>query len=115
MRHTILLVGKKIPAEKIKKGVIYLIDNPMDMYNPYLAAIKASKAPEKEREKTSTNQIDVLEYTAMSPLPKNTTVTMAYIPFQTKSALYTDEKSLVRGTLFEVLDKPFLGGSAKNE
>jgi len=90
-----------------------LIDNPMDMYNPYLAAIKANKAPEKE--KTSISQIDALEYTAMSALPKNTTVTMAYIPFQTKSALYTDEKSLVRGTLFEVLDKPFLGGRAKNE
>ena len=56
----------------------------MDMYNPYLAAIKANKAPEKE--KTSISQIDALEYTAISPA-KNTIVTKLY-SISTVSTLY---------------------------
>lgn len=110
------ITGSENSTEKLKKGVIYLIDNPMDMYNPYLAAIKANKEPKaSDNEKPSTSQIDLLEYSSTPHLPKNTAVTMAYVPFQTKSVLYTDEKALSRGTLFEVLDKPFLGGRAKNE
>jgi len=85
-----------------------LLDNPMDMYNPYLATMNVSRMPSNED-----SSMDMLEYTAMSPLPKDPTVTMAYIPFQTKSKLYSAEKALSKGTLFEVLDKPFLGGSAR--
>ncbi|NCC87160.1 MAG: spore coat associated protein CotJA [Clostridia bacterium] len=57
--------------------------------------------------------MDILECNAVSPLPKDPTVTMAYVPFQTKSKLYSSEKALSKGTLFEVLDKPFLGGSSR--
>ncbi len=92
---------------------MYLIDNPMDMYNPYLSAINAYKTSDDK--KASDSKVDMLEYTSILPLPKNTEVTMAYIPFQTKSMLYSDENALSKGTLFEVLDKPFLGGSTKNE
>lgn len=85
-----------------------MFDNPMDMYNPYLAATNVSRKPNDEEVR-----MDILEYNAVSPLPKDPTVTMAYVPFQTKSKLYSAEKALSKGTLFEVLDKPFLGGSAK--
>ena len=34
---------------------------------------------------------------------------MAYIPYQQDAKSYDAEKALARGTLFPVLDKPFLG------
>ena len=40
-------------------------------------------------------------------LPKDTTVTMAYVPFQNAGELYAPEQALCRGTLFPELDKPF--------
>ncbi len=45
----------------------------------------------------------------ISPLPCDATVTMAYVPFQTDAAMYDDMKALCEGTLFPVLNKPFLG------
>lgn len=44
----------------------------------------------------------------LSPLPDNATVTMAYVPFQTDASVYDDVKALEEGTLFPVLNKPFL-------
>ena len=34
---------------------------------------------------------------------------MAYVPWQEWQNLYSAEKALCRGTIFEELDKPFLG------
>lgn len=48
-----------------------------------------------------------------SALPTDTVVTMAYIPVQTDSTVYCPETALQNGTLFPVLDKPFLGGRCK--
>lgn len=48
-------------------------------------------------------------YTGLSPLPDNATVTMAYIPFQTNRSIYDPATAFCNGTLFPVLDKPFLG------
>ena len=40
---------------------------------------------------------------------KGVPVAMAYIPWQTFKDLYTAEKAFSRGTIFEELDKPFMG------
>ena len=50
------------------------------------------------------------EYTGISKLPCNPVTTMAYVPFQTNTTMYTAEKALCIGTAFPDLDKPFLGG-----
>lgn len=36
-------------------------------------------------------------------------IAMAYVPWQEFKNLYAAEKALCRGTIFEELDKPFLG------
>lgn len=52
----------------------------------------------------------VREY-GISPLPKDTTVAMAYVPYQsTMGAMYSPEQGVECGTMFQVLDKPFYGG-----
>ncbi len=48
-------------------------------------------------------------YTGLTALPENPTVTMAYIPFQTCRQTYDEETAFSNGTLFPVLNKPFLG------
>lgn len=49
-------------------------------------------------------------YNGLFKLPKNPVTAMAYVPFQTDTAMYDAEKALCRGTVFPDLDKPFLGG-----
>ncbi len=44
-----------------------------------------------------------------SALPENPVVAMAYVPFQTDIKTYDDFQALKAGTLFPVLDKPFVG------
>lgn len=46
-------------------------------------------------------------------LPADTTVTMAYVPYQLDTNAYCPEVALQNGTLFPVLDKPFFGGNCK--
>ncbi len=50
--------------------------------------------------------------TADTPLlPADPVPAMAYVPYQQWSgALHSPERALDAGTLFPVLDKPFLGG-----
>ncbi len=43
------------------------------------------------------------------PIPYDAAVAMAYVPFQTDTAMYDDIKALCEGTLFVCLNKPFLG------
>lgn len=47
------------------------------------------------------------------PLPADTVLAMAYVPFQRFCNLYPPERALEAGTLFADLDKPFLGGGLK--
>lgn len=44
-------------------------------------------------------------YDSLNNLP----IAMAYVPWQEFKDLYPAEKALCRGTIFEELDKPFLG------
>lgn len=50
---------------------------------------------------------------AFPALPPDASVTMAYIPFQLNTEVYDDMRALQEGTLFPVLNKPFLGAYAK--
>lgn len=43
-------------------------------------------------------------------LPKNATVTMAYVPLQEEVVTYDEERALCNGTLFPCLNKEFKGG-----
>ena len=47
----------------------------------------------------------------ITPLPKDTEVTMAYVPYQTSNNLeiYSPEQGIYPGTMFPELEKPFLG------
>ena len=50
-----------------------------------------------------------MEY-GISPLPENPVPAMAYVPYQGSIGnMYHPEKGLSAGTMFPVLDKPFLG------
>lgn len=50
---------------------------------------------------------------SLSPLPDNAAVAMAYVPFQTDTSVYDDTKALEEGTLFPVLNKPFLAAGCR--
>lgn len=53
----------------------------------------------------------------ISAFPKDTVDAMAYVPFQQDSNIYSAQQGFVSGTMFPVLDKPFLGNEreANNE
>lgn len=67
-----------------------------DVFNPYFLS------------KTRTMRSDT-GFEPTSALPKDTAVTMAYIPFQEDMTTYEPSAALEKGTLFETLDKPFYG------
>ena len=46
----------------------------------------------------------------MTALPEDPVVAMAYVPYQLENSLYTPDEGMVNGTMFPVLDKPFLCG-----
>ena len=46
---------------------------------------------------------------AISPLPADPVVAMAYVPYQQFNTVYAAEKGLDSGTIFPELDKPFYG------
>ena len=45
----------------------------------------------------------------LSPLPSDTVVAMAYVPFQQLKSIYGAQDGLKNGTMFPCLNKPFLG------
>ncbi len=49
---------------------------------------------------------------SMSAFPAETPVGMAYVPYQQWKNVYEPSVALERGTIFEDLDKPFLGEKA---
>lgn len=52
-------------------------------------------------------------YTGVKSLPENPVTTMAYVPFQTNTTMYSPENALKFGTAFVDLNKPFYGGRCK--
>lgn len=52
-------------------------------------------------------------FDGLSPFPADTAVTMAYVPFQTDKAMFSEEDALCKGTLFRTLEKPFLRGGIR--
>lgn len=49
---------------------------------------------------------------AITPLPSDAVVAMAYVPFQTDTTTYPEMQALACGTLFPCLNKPFKGRGA---
>lgn len=49
---------------------------------------------------------------SLSAFPAETPVGMAYVPYQKWKNVYEPSVALSRGTVFEDLDKPFLGEKA---
>lgn len=49
----------------------------------------------------------------MPAFPENPVVAMAYVPYQECNDVYPSEKALHMGTVFPVLDKPFLAGCCR--
>jgi len=56
-----------------------------------------------------------LRKSEMSPIPYDAVPAMAYVPFQEYGEVYEDLKALECGTLFPVLNKPFLGKRGDNK
>lgn len=72
----------------------------MDIFNPYFNMPSSKKAVAEK---------DCGDYTPLSALPENPAQTMAYVPFQlSASKRYEVQEALSEGTLFPVLNKPFL-------
>ena len=44
-----------------------------------------------------------------NPFPAETPVGMLYVPYQSWQGIYDPQVALERGTIFEALDKPFIG------
>ena len=60
--------------------------------------------------------IAAAQYGIPTPLPEDTTVAMAYIPYQQAGKTYCPEQGICKGTLFPELNKPFLcGRGLRNE
>lgn len=53
-----------------------------------------------------------LKNSMMSTFPAETPIGMAYVPYQQWKNVYDPTVALDRGTVFEDLDKPFLGERA---
>lgn len=51
----------------------------------------------------------VIQGGTTTALPENPVPAMAYVPFQTDTTTFDEVKAFKVGTLFCVLDKPFLG------
>lgn len=50
---------------------------------------------------------------SISSLPSNSVPAMLYVPMQTDTSCFDDEKAFECGTLFTVLSKPFAGKCCK--
>lgn len=52
---------------------------------------------------------DAMQGYGITPLPEDTVVAMAYVPYQIDNMTVNEEQGLSTGTMFPVLDKPFIG------
>lgn len=87
--------NKKNESSIFQKGIYYM-DKYEDMFQPTFL------------KNTGENNC-----TPIPPLPADTTVTMAYVPFQQSTVTYDEMDALREGTLFPVLNKVFRGRSVK--
>ena len=94
------LLTQKSPAESAGKGVIPLSNYRTYGYQRQTAYEQQTDCPRKE----------CCCRTGLSALPETVSVAMAYVPFQECNDVYPCDKALCAGTVFPVLDKPFLAG-----
>ncbi len=67
----------------------------------------------KHSSEQNDKSVFVDSFSRLSALPADASVTMAYVPFQLDNKVYEADTALCRGTLFPVLDKPFLRAGCK--
>ena len=67
-----------------------------NIYNNYAQTMPADKSEKKCKPD-------------LSPLPRNTVVAMAYVPFQQFGKVYASSEGIKNGTMFPELNKPFTG------
>lgn len=94
------------------KDMDYMMNND-DMMKPYMMdnMNKMDKMDMMDMKDNMMGKDNMLVYNKMSYMPANPEMTMAYVPYQDKSMMYSDEMALKIGTMFEALDKPFEGRS----
>ena len=85
--------------------IIFLGDLTMANANDFDMSVAAAKLVEKDM-KTEIS-------CPATTFPRDADVTMAYIPYQLDRTSYETGEALKNGTLFTVLNKPFLGGQKK--
>ncbi|MDR1628969.1 MAG: spore coat associated protein CotJA, partial [Oscillospiraceae bacterium] len=68
-----------------------------------------NKAAENKAAENQKDRLNASYYNGISALPKDPVVAMAYVPFQLDTTSYDTEEAFRNGTLFKVLNKPFLG------
>ncbi len=61
------------------------------------------------RSSETENSCDCCNSCKISVFPKEISVAMAYVPFQQWCDVYECDKALCQGTVFPVLDLPFMG------
>ncbi len=59
--------------------------------------------------RTTENNQDMECCCTLKTFPKEISVAMAYVPFQQWCDVYQCDKALCQGTIFPVLDLPFMG------
>lgn len=86
------------------------MDDMMDVFNPYYNMTSSVKKVVTKITASDSKS----DYKAVSLLPENPVLAMAYVPFQPSiDKLYDDKQALCNGTLFPCLDKPFMMGGCK--
>ena len=81
-------------------------------YSAFFSYYVASKAHINERRIGLKKLSEMIEETSgLSMLPKDTSYTMAYVPFQQEnSEVYSADQGFSQGTMFPELNKPFYIG-----
>lgn len=82
-------------------------------YNPYYPTARndCHSQAEMRNQTEMHNQAEMRKQSnsVMTAFPEDYALAMAYVPFQMSNETYDAEKALCQGTLFPVLDKPFVG------
>ena len=76
---------------------------PLDPYR-----MNECECPGTEREEKKEEM-----YKCITKLPVDVAVAMAYVPFQICNEVYDEAEALMVGTIFPVLNKPFLRGCCR--
>lgn len=78
--------------------------------NSAMGGMMGNQAPESTKRG---DQPSIMCEQPDSALPKEMPIAMLYVPYQSWRKIYDTQVGLERGTIFEELDKPFIGERTK--